>query len=290
MHITGFSFIKNALIYDYPIVEAIRSVLPICDEFVVAVGQSDDATLALIQQIDPKKIRIMQTVWDETMREGGKILAIETNKAFAEISETSDWAFYIQGDEVLHEKYLPIILENMHRYKDDLSVDGLLFDYLHFYGSYDYVATSPKWYTNEIRVVRTHKRIYSYRDAQGFRKNDNEKLRVKPIAAAIYHYGWVKEPAAMQRKQENFHKFWHDQAWIDQNVAKATVFDYAAHIDELRPFADTHPEVMQARIADKNWRFDYDISFNKKTLKSRVKGFLKTYLGLDFSYKNYKKC
>jgi hypothetical protein len=288
MHVTGFSFIKNALIYDYPIVEAIRAVLPICDDFVVAVGKSDDDTLALIQQIDPKKIRIVETVWDETMREGGKILAIETNKALAAIGEEADWAFYIQGDEVMHEQYLPVVLENMRRYKDDPTVDGLLFDYLHFYGSYDYVATSPKWYTNEIRVIRPNKRIYSYRDAQGFRKNEDEKLYVKSIAAAIYHYGWVKEPAAMQRKQENFHKFWHDQNWIDTNVTKAAEFDYAAHIDELRRFDGTHPEVMQQRISDKNWRFDYDIAFNKKTLKSRAKHFLKTYLKLDFSYKNYR--
>ena len=50
MKVSGFSFIKNALIYDFPIVEAIKSILPICDEFVVAVGESDDDTLELIAE------------------------------------------------------------------------------------------------------------------------------------------------------------------------------------------------------------------------------------------------
>ena len=54
MKVSGFTFIRNAIKYDYPIVEAIQSILPLCDEVVVAVGNSEDDTLALIQNIDPK--------------------------------------------------------------------------------------------------------------------------------------------------------------------------------------------------------------------------------------------
>lgn len=153
MKITGFSFIRNSLKYDYPIVEAIQSILPICDEFVVAVGNSDDDTLGLIQQIDPK-IRIIETVWDDSLREGGRVLAQETDKAFKAISKDTDWCFYIQGDEVIHEDYLGAVLEGMHQWKDDAGVDGLLFKYKHFYGSYDYVGSSLSWYPHEIRVVK----------------------------------------------------------------------------------------------------------------------------------------
>ena len=289
MKVTGFSFVKNALIYDYPVVEAIRSILPICDDFIVAVGKSDDATLELIQSIDKDKITIIQTEWDESMREGGRVLAVETDKAFAAIPEDSDWAFYIQGDEVVHEKYLETIKVAMERYKDDKRVDGLLFNYKHFYGSYYYVGASASWYQNEIRVIRNNKSIYSYKDAQGFRKGENEKLKVVPIEASIYHYGWVKEPEAMQRKQENFNKYWHDDQWIDDNVAKADEFDYANHVRELNRFTDEHPEVMKKRIEEKNWKFEYDISINnKKSGKDKMKSFLKKYVGIDTSYRNYE--
>ncbi len=285
MKVSGFSFVKNALIYDYPVVEAIRSILPICDEVVVAVGKSDDETLELIRSIDPK-VRIIETEWDESLREGGRVLAEETDKAFKAISEDSDWAFYIQGDEVIHEKYLDTIKEAMINYKDHDKVDGLLFNYAHFYGSYDYVGASASWYANEIRVIKNDPSIYSYKDAQGFRKGDNEKLRVVPIDAFVYHYGWVKDPKAMQRKQENFNKYWHDDNWIDENVIKAEAFDYEGHVRELKKFEGTHPKVMLDRIERLNWQFDYDISIDRKSRKDKIKKLLKR-IGIDTSYRNY---
>lgn len=287
MKVTGFTFVKNALIYDYPVVEAIKSILPICDNFVVAVGKSDDETLKLIAGIDPSKIKIVETVWDESLREGGQVLAVETNKAFEAIDADTDWAFYIQGDEVVHEKYLPVIKANMERYKANPAVDGLLFKYLHFYGSYDYVGASANWYTHEIRVIKNDKSIYSYRDAQGFRKGDNQKLKVVPIDAYIYHYGWVKDPRAMQKKQQNFNKFWHDDNWIEENIEKAESFDYDAHVRELKRFDGTHPGVMLPRIEKLNWEFDYDISRNKISTKDRAKRILKK-MGIDTSYRNYE--
>ncbi len=287
MKVTGFSFVKNAIIYDYPVVEAIQSILPICDEFVVAVGESDDSTLDLIRSIDPEKIKIIETVWDESLREGGRVLAVETDKAFKAISKDSDWAFYIQGDEVVHEDYLPVIKSAMEKYADTLEVDGLLFKYKHFYGSYDYVGASASWYANEIRVIKNDPSIYSYRDAQGFRKGDDKKLNVIPIDAYIYHYGWVKAPTAMQKKQENFNKYWHDDHWVEENVVKADEFDYESHVRELELFKGTHPEVMKDRVQRLNWKFSYDISKKKKSTKDKFKSILKS-IGIDTSYRNYK--
>lgn len=288
MKVSGFTFIRNAVKYDYPIVEAIQSILPLCDEVVVAVGNSGDETLAIIQQIDPK-IRIIETIWDDTLREGGRVLAVETDKAYTAISPDADWAFYIQGDEVIHEKYHPAILEAMKRYKDDLKVEGLLFNYNHFYGSYDYVGSSLSWYLDEIRIIRNRKDIFSYRDAQGFRKLPNDKLAVKKIDAFVYHYGWVKAPEVMQKKQETFHKMWHDDSWVETNVVKAVQFDYQSNIDQLKRFEGTHPKVMQQRILEKNWQFDYDISYNKIKLKDQLKKFLRKFLAIDIRYKNYRK-
>jgi hypothetical protein len=289
LKVSGFTFIKNALKYDYPIVEAITSILPICDEFVIAVGESEDGTLDLIKQIDSDKIRIIETQWDESLREGGKVLAIETNKAFSAVSEDSDWAFYIQGDEVIHEDYLSEIQAAMELHKDNKTVDGLLFNYLHFYGSTDYVGSADNWYPQEIRIIRNDPTIYSYKDAQGFRKGNNEKLRVKPIEAYVYHYGWVKEPKAMQRKQVDFNKLWHDDHWIEKNIAKSDEFDYMNGVNSLYRFTKSHPSVMKNRILSNNWKFNYDISFNKRSLKARIKGFFKKYLGWDLGHNNYIK-
>ena len=104
MNMSGFTIIKNAVINDYPIVEAITSILPVVDEMIVLVGKSDDDTLGLIRSIGDPKIKIHESIWDPNLRKGGAVLAVETNKAFALIDPNSTWAFYIQGDEVVHEK------------------------------------------------------------------------------------------------------------------------------------------------------------------------------------------
>ena len=287
MKVSGFSFIRNAEKYDFPIVEAINSILPICDDFYVAVGKSDDNTLELIKKIAPDKIKIIETVWDDALKGGGKVLAVETNKAFQAIREDSDWAFYIQGDEIVHEKYLNEIRKQMELWKDNEQVDGLLIKYLHFYGSYDFVGSSAKWYPNEIRVVKNNKRIYSYHDAQGFRKNDNEKLNVKAIEAYMYHYGWVKPPEVQKEKIRNSVNLFFSDNWLQKNKDAIDGFDYS-NIDALAHFEGTHPKVMQDLITRENWTFDYDISMNKLSLKNKFKNFTKKYLGIEIGYKNYK--
>lgn len=287
MKVSGFTFIRNAVKYDYPILEAISSILPVCDEVVVAVGNSEDSTRELIEKIGSPKIKIIDTVWDDSLREGGRVLAVETDKAFNAISTDSDWAFYIQGDEVLHEKYLDGVNDGMSRYLHNSQVEGLLFDYRHFYGSYDFVGDSRRWYRREVRIIRNDKSIKSYRDAQGFRK-DGRPLKVKKIDAAMYHYGWVKPPEAQQAKQQSFNKLWHSDEWVEKKVPKVDSFDYS-QIDSLSHFKGTHPEVMQNRIKSLNWDFSFDPSKKSLPLKSRFLHSIEKVTGWrPGEYKNYK--
>jgi hypothetical protein len=287
MKVSGFTIVRNAIKYDYPIVEAITSILPICEEVVVAVGKSEDETLQLIKSIDSPKIKIIETVWNEQLREGGKVLADETNKAFAAVSSDSDWAFYIQGDEVIHEKYLPVIREAMEKYKNDSNVEGLLLNYTHFYGSYDFIGDSRRWYRREIRVIKNDKNISSYLDAQGFRKN-GKKLNVKHISAYVYHYGWVKPPEAQQAKQQSFNKLWHDDEWMKKNIPDVNHFDYS-QIDSLAKFTGTHPKVMQRRIDAMNWKFSFDPSQKKLPIKIKLLLFIEKTFGWKIGeYRNYK--
>lgn len=286
MKVVGFTFIRNALLYDYPIAEAIRSILPVCDEVVVAVGQSEDATLELIQALDTSKIRILQTVWDDSLREGGRVLAEETNKAFDAIAADADWCFYIQGDEVLHEQYQEAVRESMHRHLNEERVEGLLFDYLHFYGSYDFVGDSRRWYRREVRIIRNDKTIRSYRDAQGFRKA-GKKLRVKLANASIYHYGWVKHPKQQQQKQRTFNKLWHDDSWMQEYIPDVSEFDYG-QVDSLRRFEGTHPAVIQPRIATMNWQFTFDPTQRRLSLKEQCSRCVERRFGYRIGeYRNY---
>ena len=288
MKVSGFTIIRNAIKFDFPITEAIESILPLCDELVVVVGNSDDGTLGLIKNIESPKIKVIESVWDDGKRHDGRTFAIETDRAFQAVSPDSDWAFYIQADEVVHEKYQSSIRAAMLKYKDDQRVEGLLFNYKHFYGSYDYLGDSWQWYRREIRIIKNNKKIFSYRDAQGFRKRPNEKLNVKLIEASIYHYGWVKDPRTMQKKVEGYFKYYYTDDQIKANVVLADEYDFGK-IDSLSLFTDTHPTVMTKRINRLNWKFNHDISRKNLKTKEKLKRFIKKLTGIRIGeYQNYK--
>jgi hypothetical protein len=285
--VAGFTFIRNAIKYDYPIVEAILSILPLCDYVVVAVGQSEDDTLSLVKNIHPTKIRVIETVWDDSLREGGKVLALETDKAFDAIGEDADWCFYIQGDEVLPEVHHPAIHQALVKWQKDPETQGILFKYRHFYGSYDYIGTARGWYRHEIRLIKNDKAIRSYKDAQGFRRN-GEKLKVRLIDAYIHHYGWVRPPQIQQLKQLNFNRLWHSDSEVKEKIADVEAFDYS-NTDAVERFEGAHPSVMQPRIDALNWQFTFDPSQHPLKLKEKLSRFIERLTGKRIGeYKNYK--
>lgn len=287
MKISGFTIIKNAVLNDYPIVEAITSILPVVDEMVVLIGDCNDGTEALIASINSPKIKIHHSVWDANLRSGGTVLAVETNKAFALIDPESTWAFYIQGDEAVHEKYHQNIITACKQYKNDVRVEGLLFKYLHFYGTYDYVGDSRKWYNHEVRIIRNDKKIQSYKDAQGFRIGET-KLLVREIDAFIYHYGWVKSPEQMMQKQKAVSRFWHDDASLVKNNDQPDFYNFSEY-DSLKKFTGSHPSVMADRLVRKNWQIELDITKKIFSLKNRYLYYFEKLTGLrPFDFRNYK--
>jgi hypothetical protein len=289
MKISGFTFVRNAVKFDYPVVESITSVLPVVDEFIVSIGNSDDTTVQLIESIHSPKIKIHHSVWDDSLKEGGQVLAIETDKALAHVNPESDWAFYLQADEVVHENDLNTIVKAAEKYLDQKEVEGLLFHYHHLYGSYDYVGDSRRWYSHEIRIIRNNGSVVSYRDAQGFRTKDNKKLQVKKIDAHIYHYGWVRHPHKQLEKLNTFYSLWSADHIIKAAIKQEEGFDFFKDVDSLALFKGTHPAVMQKRIAEKNWQANFNTRKKNFSFKDRLSYHFEKLTGIrPFEYKNYR--
>lgn len=254
MKVSGFTIVKNAVKMGYPARESIESILPICDEFVVNVGRSDDTTLDLIRAIPSKKIRIIETDWEENLRTGGQVLSRQTNVALR--AGTGDWAFYLQSDEVIHEKYLDYIQDRMVYYSKHSPVEGLIFRYRHFYGSYDYVQDNyRRWYPQEVRIVRNREQIVSWGDAMDFRHPDGSRLNAVAINAEVYHYGWVKPPEQMLFKKKTLDRYWHEDTWIESRYQEQKEFDYPDR-RFLVPFKDSHPAVMQERVRQSQFKLE----------------------------------
>ncbi|MEN2993202.1 MAG: glycosyltransferase family 2 protein [Bacteroidia bacterium] len=284
MRVIGAMILREGIRLDYPFREAIRSALPLCEAFFVSVGQSSDGTKEALQALGLAKLHILDSEWDLSRREGGQVLAQETNKLLRQLPP-ADWVLCLQADEVLHEADYSALQASMARWKDDPRVEGLLFDYLHFYGSYDWVGASRRWYRREVRIIRPYPDIEAYRDAQGFRRQ-GRKLWVKPSGGRIFHYGWVRTPKAQEEKFVEVSRFWHDDAWIAQH--KPVQFSYDTR-EVLKPFSGTHPAVMAERIAAQNWEFVYDPHKVRPSWKERLLGYIERFSGWrPGEFRNYR--
>src|SRR5438045_9240439 len=128
--LSGFSIVRNAVQYGYPVVPSLRSLLPLVDELVVVVGKSDDETLDVVRSIDDPRLVIVESVWDESLRVGGKVLAQQTNLALARCRHP--WAFYLQADEVIHEDDYPRIRAALARHAANPAIDAVAFRFVPF--------------------------------------------------------------------------------------------------------------------------------------------------------------
>jgi len=241
--ISGFTIVRNAVKLDYPIVPAIRSILDLCDEVVVNVGASEDETRDVVVGIGDPRIRVLDTVWD--FSRGGGTLAFETNRAMAACRGA--WGVYIQADEVLHEAGVATLREALREWHGDRRVEGLLVDYLHFYGDFDTLATDRHWYRREARVVRLGQEIRSFQDAQGFRVGPGERrVRARVTGAPMFHYGWARPPQSMRQKFVASKEVFHERA---QQLEAHAELEALYWTPLLRPFRGSHPRVVQAWVA-----------------------------------------
>ena len=283
--ISGFTFIRNGVDLGFPFEASIRSLLPLVDEFVVAVGQGADDTLARVRAIADPKIRIVETRWNERMADRGFVYAQQ--KMIAQYSCTGDWAFYLEGDEVVHEGELAAIRASVERHHTNPAVEALVFDYLHFYGSPDWISISPGWYRRECRLIRNTIRSYAP-DGQYWLVTTDHKRGRNPRAALanahIFHYGWIRRNEEMQKKLDQVSKYWGEDAAAQITYSQ---FDRRA----LRPFTGTHPLAVQewlATEAEPVLNIDPSYKPTPKENKYHFMRQLETLTGLDFSRKHFK--
>ena len=280
MKISGYTFVRNATKLAFPLKESILSILDFVDEFVIAFspGDEDDKTLELITSIDSHKINLIHVDWEPEK--------FKQNTLYSHLSDLAkdnckgDWLFYLQADEVIHENYLDIVKNACQYYLENNKVQGLLFNYKHFWGDYNHCFTHHSWYPREIRIIRNDPTIHSWRDAQSFRQFDDfldntenylkkhgtQKLNVAVLPAYIYHYGWVRDPIKMRSKQNSMVNT------LDPNqvIAPEMSIDYGP-LSRVPLFTGTHPKVMLDRINKMNWQESLQYSGKIKAGRPKYK-------------------
>jgi hypothetical protein len=288
MKISAFTFIKNGEILGYPFIESINSILSIVDEFVIAVGKSEDNTLARIKAIPGDKIRIIETSWNDNMHDRGYVYGQQ--KMIAQFNCTGDWAFYLEGDEVVHEDDLPKIKASMQAYLHDDSVEALVFDYYHFYGNANTYLDSPAWYKTEARIIKNSIRSYAP-DGLFWLVLDKNKAGRYPKAAhtqaKIYHYGWVRNEQQMNLKAQKVQTYWHK----DNQSASIDQVNYR-EIDAtiLKLFAGVHPQAIKDWLPEETGLFVANPAhqLTKREKKHRLLMRIEKIFGLNFTKRHYR--
>ena len=288
MKISGFTFLRNGQKLGYPFVASIQSILPIVDEFVIALGPCEDETEKMLRAIGDPKIRIIPTQWNERIRPDYSVkgFVYGQQKTIALYNCTGDWAFYLEADEVIHENDLPKIRGAMEKYLDDGRVEALAFDYLHFYGNPNTIAWSPAWYRSEVRIIRNTIPAWSSEALYFNVIVDHKKSRYPRAAhtgATVYHYGWVRSEAQMNLKSAAVLKYW------ESNASRA--IDYA-QIDpaSLKLFTGAHPKAVRDWLPKIEGLFkaDPNHSLTSREKKHRFLLKLERWFGIRFSKKHYK--
>lgn len=301
MKVSGFTLVRNGVRFQYPFLESLRSLLPLVDELWVNVGVSDDSTLECVRKFAETegegKVKWFESEWpldDPEKKKSGLILSEQTNLALDRC--TGDWCVYLQADEVLHEDDALPLQGVMRERLGDPRVEGLLFDYVHFYGSFDVIQETRSAYRREVRIVRRASGARSVGDAQSFRKPDGSKLAVARASARVFHYGWVRSPEAMREKTAFMDTLYHGEPSAEQNASGIphTGENYRyKRFWGLRPFRGTHPSVMKERIRETGWRWDLSASpfvFSWKDLKKVALDLVERATGVRlFEYRSYRE-
>lgn len=266
MKVSGFTLVRHGTKFDYPYLESLRSLLPLVDELIINVGIGEDTTYEALKTFareeGNEKIVLFESHWpldDPEKRRGGQILSEQTNLALDRC--TGDWCIYLQADEVLHERDYQEIREKMEELLNDPKTDGLLLQYIHFYGSFDVIRLGRGAYRREVRIIKRKSGARSVGDAQSFRLAGGGKPSVALLNAKIYHYGWVRPPEVMKEKTFFMDTLYHGESKKSGSSAGETIpatgdnYRYKK-IWGLFPFRGTHPSVMRMRIFEKKWTWD----------------------------------
>jgi len=283
MKVSAFTFIKNGQLLGYPFIQSIKSILPIVDEFIINVGLGEDNTLDEIKKINDPKIRIIQSHWNDNMKDRGFVYGQQ--KMVAQYNCTGDWAFYIEGDEIYHENDLDRIYMSMKEHLNNSNVEALIVDFYHFYGNGNSYLDSPGWYRAEARIIKNSLRTYAP-DGLFWLVLDSNKNGRYPRAmhtgAKCYHYGWVRSENQMNLKSEKVQKYWGGNAKkIDYSKMDQSI---------IREFKGTHPKIIQNWLPNDIELFKVDPSYKltNKQKKHRIMIFFENLFGLELSKKHFK--
>lgn len=256
--VSGLTIIRNGVRLNYPFIEAIRSALPICDEYIVVAGDSDDETLERLAELKDDRVKVIHTEWSPRVTPRKCLLAQQTNIGLGFCRGA--WCLYLQGNEVLHERALPRLRNLMETHERDDSIEAMLLERLTFWSDYrHYLAVYPRRFKYTARIIRPNIGTYSIRDGMSFAVFDNFSTRGRypraiDTGADLYRYDYVHSVEQQARKFADAVHRSGTSVKADENY----FYEYYPR-QFIARFTDSHPEVMAQRVASSSGESSLDL-------------------------------
>jgi len=246
MKLAGTTFVRNAIQFDYNIIETITCLLECCDRVFVVDAGSDDGTTELIEAIDnPNLVLIKRTKeeWDAQQGTGQTKLCYFTDIAIeAAMSEGFEYHIYIQADEILHESSYPEIRKAI-----ATGAEAFLTTRVNLWqDAYHQLNVPQERKPCSTEIIRLAKTIYrSHGDAESLAVPYAESYHLKGIE--IWHYGFIRKKEVMKDKIINMQCNVFEMQDYDKKLNDCDVFDSTLWFndDDLELINKPHPKIMK---------------------------------------------
>lgn len=240
MKIYGFTYVRNGETLGYPYLEAIRCLSELCDAVYVAVGDSTDCTRELVAAVPA--VHVIDTIWDDALRQGGKIFSIQANTALRELrkNHSEGWALHLQADQIVLRDDFAQIRADFER-AEASGCDALAMRFLHFWHTPRAIAYSKRWFPQTVVAARVGSKVESVGDSQSL--GGYSKLFESDVN--VFHYGHALGDKFYEQKQRTLHRWWHPDSAIDTVMKKSAGKDRE---EPSLPYLGPHPVWMQSRL------------------------------------------
>ena len=245
MKISIYTFARNAIYYDYHIVDMLLHHLDFADEIIVNEGYSTDDTFNRIKRID-SKIKIYKNKWDTA----NPIEWLARFKNEARKLCTGDWCILLDADEFIPEWEF----SRIRCYLSNTNKVIIPMKYVNFYGNYKVYNKNPKKYNWPEYKYSIHKNIsdleivgdgsnVAFKDASRNVSSSKDESPYANERFECHHFGVVRKPARLREK-------WHSQALRDRGFyskEKKSRWDWVpGFVYNLFPYKWTDPQYMDS--------------------------------------------
>lgn len=244
--------LRNGIEYDFCFEECIASLLPVCEEIVVAESQSTDGTRARLEEMAKAEPKIKIYDYPYTNPVGDPCWVMNWTN-FAREKLTTDYNIQMDADEVLHESAYDRIMSKIQGREV-----SLLCRRWNFWKDHRHLIPLGECCAAEVlRVCPT--KYWLAADFPDSRGRESMDIQIGALDVCIYHYGFIRKRKAFFEKEEALQRaFFND---YDPNLKKAETYDgnwmqmpgLCSWNDQIIEFNGPHPLVAHKWLTDRGY-------------------------------------